>query len=597
MNRFTETAATAAASLTLLGLGLAPAAHADTTLPHKGKSDAIVARALAAKPTTGWQSVILKTQGDLTPAHKAQIQQLGGYVYRHLPLIESAAVRVPARNLAKLAALPFVAHLSSDAQVRKYDDFTFEHSRANVAFDDSGASGAGVAVAVLDSGIDPVLDLNDGTKPRILDSKDYVNGAAAGNGDKCGHGTHVAGIIAGNGAASTGRGYYRTFYGIARRASLLDIRVLDAQGQGNVSDIIRAIDYVLDYNRSSRNTIKVRVINLSLGHLPSESYVTDPLCQAVEKAYRAGLVVVCAAGNNGRSQDTQDAALNNEGYGAAYGTISSPGNSPYVITVGATKRDPSNPKGRAHDRIATYSSRGPSRLDFVLKPDLVAPGNKVIATAAAGTSYLVSAYGTTNTVSIQEYSNKSSLRTSNTYFRLSGTSMAAPVVSGAVALMLQKQPNLSPDTVKARLMLSADKMTFPDGTADPCTFGAGYLNVPAALQNTYSAVPGVPTLSPVLAPSVDPSNPGVSLFADSSLDATRAIWGKLYTVDDLRAVWGYRAVWGNSVLVDADRAIWGGNTLDSSRAIWGKNVWFDRAVWGTSVLADADLSQNVLAGE
>src|SRR5207237_2665248 len=124
----------------------------------------------------------------------------------------------------------------------------------------------------------------------------------------------------------------------------------------------------------NRRHYNIRVMNLSAGHVVGESYKTDPLCMAVEKAWKAGIVVVCAAGNSGRVNSSQSVGLDNEGYGAAYGSIESPGNSACCITVGATK---SVDGDRAHDKIPAYSSRGPSRLDFVLKPDLVAPGHRL----------------------------------------------------------------------------------------------------------------------------------------------------------------------------------------------------------------------------
>ena len=129
--------------------------------------------------------------------------------------------------------------------------------------------------------------------------------------DCCGHGTHVAGIIAGNGATSTGSQYYRTFYGIARNANLVSVRVLDQNGQGSVSTVISGLQWVVA-NKAKYN---IRVINLSLGHPVGESYTTDPLCQAVEAAWKAGIVVVCAAGNNGRANAAQHRGRGQRGLG------------------------------------------------------------------------------------------------------------------------------------------------------------------------------------------------------------------------------------------------------------------------------------------
>src|SRR5262249_43611400 len=154
--------------------------------------------------------------------------------------------------------------------------------------------------------------------------------------DLLGHGTHVAGIIAGNGYNSAGLTYYHTFYGIARRANIVNVRVLDDQGLGTVSNVIAGIGWVVG-NKAGYN---IRVLNMPLGNPVFESYTTDPLNQAVEAAWKAGIVVVCSAGNDGRVSDFVD-TLNhpeNEGYGTNYGSINVPGNDPYVITVGAMKQ-------------------------------------------------------------------------------------------------------------------------------------------------------------------------------------------------------------------------------------------------------------------
>ncbi len=302
------------------------------------------------------------------------------------------------------------------------------------------------------------------------------------------------GIIAGNGHESTGSQYTHTFRGIAPQANLVSVRVLDSQGQGTVSDIIAGLQWCV----GNKNTYKIRVINLSLGHPVGESYTTDPLCQAAEAAYKAGIVVVCAAGNDGRATTTQLAAQANEGWGTKYGSIDSPGNDPFVITVGAIK----NTDGfRADDHIATYSGRGPSRLDMVMKPDLVAPGNRVVSLEADNAAYLYQKY-IINQIPVSSYSTSASTVSSPAYYTLSGTSMAAPVVAGAVALMLEKYPTLTPDTVKARLMLSADKWADPQGNADPFTYGAslGQATMDALLEagliepKGRKEAPGRPTL-------------------------------------------------------------------------------------------------------
>jgi serine protease AprX len=545
--------------------------------PLKGKCDQFLAKNNTCGAIHGWTNVIVRVDGSLSEARLAQLKALSADPYRQLPLIHSVAIAVPTRNLERLAALPFVSHLSKDVAVRKYDEFTVGSSEAGAAWQSPyNLSGNGVTVAVVDSGVHSLLDLNVpgllGTgllsSNRIAASVNFVPGTSSAD-DTCGHGTHVSGIIAGNGQSSSGLGCYHTYYGIAPKAKVVNVRVLDQKGQGTVSQVVSGIQWCV----SNKSKYSIRVLNLSLGHPVGESSTTDPLCQAVEQAWKSGIVVVCAAGNDGRMNDSVTNGMDNEGYGTEYGSIQCPGNDPYVVTVGATK---SIDGKRADDKIATYSSRGPSRLDLVLKPDIIAPGNKIVSTLAPN-SYLDANYSKTNQVPLLSYVLGLLGANANKYFVLSGTSMASPVVAGAAALMLQAQPTLTPDTIKARLMISADKWLRPDGTADPCTYGAGYLNIPAALSSRVVATQ--PAMSPTLS---EDSSGNVYINMDRALWGS-SIWGT--GVADLRAVWGTRAIWGSSV-----------NTIDASRAVWGTSVWSDRAVWGTTSGA-VDLSSKAIVGD
>jgi len=550
------------------------------------KYDAVIADRVSrpAKPGNKHSKIRLIVQFTAAPtaAQESALKALGADIYRRLPIIHSAAMSLPVRNTCRLAALPYVRHISADSAVAKCDEFTVGHSCADVAYGQYGVDGTGVTVAVIDSGIHLGNDLKDKKgASRLVAQVSFVNGQSPD--DACGHGTHVAGIIAGNGVNSTGSGYYRTFYGIARNTPLVNVRVLDQTGQGNVSDVLAGIQWVV----ANRSKYKIRVVNLSLGHPVGESYTTDPLCLAVEAAVNSGIVVVCAAGNDGRLTPTVSPNVtDNEGYGAAYGSIQSPANDPLVITVGAMKI-PGNGNGngsanRNADKIATYSSRGPSRLDFVLKPDIVAPGNQVISLDADG-SYLDNYAGNANDIRNREYKTHGDNKWSNTYFRLSGTSMAAPVVAGAAALMLQANPQLDPNTVKARLMISADKWNGQDGTADPCTYGAGYINIPAALQCTVVATQ--PAISPSLVQNADGSvTVDESRILWGTSTASRVIWGAS-GVNDLRVVWGSRVIWGSSA-----------NVLSASRVIWGASVWGDRVIWGASS-SSVDLTSTAINGE
>ncbi len=343
--------------------------------PDTSKTDRPLGQILASHRTSGFSSVIARTHGPLTPVQQAQLTALGADVTARLPIIHSLALRLPTRNLGRLAALPFVTHLSSDGVIKKCDEFTAGSSGADTAYTSYGLDGTGIGVAVVDSGVHvtPDLDVPKSQAPgpgrgpgrgpdpapahRVVGTSGSIvaySGPAypavnALNGplvatnlpqttgipyDLCGHGTHVAGIIAGNGAWSTGVGTTHHYYGIARNANIIDVRVLDEHGQGTVSGVVAGIRWAV----TNKAALKIRVMNLSLGHPVGESYTTDPLCQAVEAAYKAGIVVVCAAGNDGRANGVNDPTQSNEGWGTAYGSISSPGTTPTSSPSGRPNR-------------------------------------------------------------------------------------------------------------------------------------------------------------------------------------------------------------------------------------------------------------------
>lgn len=353
-------------------------------------------------------------------------------VVRRLP--NGAVLLVNSSELADVASDVGVAHLSGDVPVRTWlsvsnQSTAADQTRAGTSgFLGIGAlaavNGKGVTVAVVDSGINTK---HTALANKVIASVSTVTGDPS-TGDAFGHGTHVAGIIAGLSTTTT------PFYtgGIAPGASLVNVRVLGADGTGLTSDVIDGIDWVIAH----KSAYNIRVINLSLGHPVFESCSLDPLCQEVQKAVNAGIVVVAAAGNYGKNDAGQ----------MVLGSIASPGNSPYAITVAAlnTWATPS----RGDDTVATFSSRGPTAYDLAVKPDVAAPGVKIVSLQANG-SALPTMFPSIHVAGSGN----------NAYMYLSGTSMAAPMVSGGVALLLQGTPGLSPSQVKLALQNGATYMT------------------------------------------------------------------------------------------------------------------------------------------
>lgn len=399
--------------------------------------------------TEEWQSVLGQYEGDL----RQPLPNLG-LVVAELPL---ARIRALAQNRA-------IAYLAPDRPVASLGHIENTTGAAQVRSLVSGTTldGRGIGIAILDSGIDVKHQLNKtfSGHPGIAFAKDFTPNKNTG--DQFAHGTHVASLAAGDaGAGLWSNGSYN---GIAPGAKLLNLRVLGNDGRGLASYVIAAIDWCIA-NKAAYN---IRVINLSLGTPPRDSYRTDPLCLAARRAFNAGIVVVASAGNNGRAADG----------GKLYGTINAPGTEPTAITVGAVNAFGTD--GRNDDRITTFSSRGPTRgfttdangvrqYDNLIKPDLVAPGNKLIA-ACADKSFLPQNYPTLRATTVGASADQ--------LLYLSGTSMSAPLVSGAVALMLQANPSLTPNLVKAILMYSAQ----PLAQANTLEQGAGLLNIEGAVR-------------------------------------------------------------------------------------------------------------------
>jgi len=292
-------------------------------------------------------------------AVQALIERHGLQVERRLR--SGAVVSVDQATMASLSADPAVSALAADRPVYSTMSVTTEATGAQqvwAGLEQVGRyTGRGIGIAVIDSG----LTESGALRGRVAVHVDFVDGARGAGRDFYGHGTHIAGVIAGNSGAPGG------FRGMAPGAHIINLRVLAADGSGQSSDVLEAIDWTIE----NKARYGIRVLNVSLGHPAFEPAADDPLVQAVERAVRAGIVVVCSAGNLGKHPVTGQPII---------GAVNSPGNSPSVITVGAlnTKGTPQ----RSDDEVATYSSRGPTYGDGFVKPDLVAPGNRIVSLGA-----------------------------------------------------------------------------------------------------------------------------------------------------------------------------------------------------------------------
>ncbi|MGA8066943.1 MAG: S8 family serine peptidase, partial [Terriglobales bacterium] len=372
-------------------------------------------------------------------------------LHHHFENVRQSAGRLTRSEIERLANDPEVEFIAPDSPVKAFGLDRGPESIGAYAAYAAGQTGNGVGVAVIDSGItysNCDYSYQCKTDNRFLGQMSFVTSldgtsTAPNDGqDYFGHGSHVASILAGSGVFSTSYidswGITPTYWihGVAAGANVISLRVLDSKGSGTDSMVIAAIDWAI----SNKESMNIRVINLSLGRPFTVSYKKDPLCQAAEQAWKAGIVVVVAAGNYGRSSPATE----------GYGTITAPGNDPLVITVGAV-----NTRGTTNIEdhvVASYSSKGPTAIDHIAKPDLVAPGNKIYATQCQSCP-LIASYPA-NKVPDTDYASVPAgwSPASSWYFTLSGTSMATPMVAGAAAILIAEHPSLTPDQVKARLM-------------------------------------------------------------------------------------------------------------------------------------------------
>jgi serine protease AprX len=526
--------------------------------------------ALAGSP----MSVIVRAEAGARFAADAAVRSLGGRIDLRLDIISGFAATVPRSAIPVLARTPGVLSVSPNARVRlmaQVDGYdpnwatpvgswkrNIEAIKAKDVWK-AGYLGQGIDVALIDSGVAPV----QGIKDHLLYGPDLSFESQADNLpnlDTFGHGTHMAGIIAGRDSTiQAGRedeDLDKAFVGVAPKARIVSIKVATSSGATDVSQVIAAIDWVVQHRDT--NGLNIRVLNLSFGTDGTQSYVIDPMTYAAEVAWRKGIVVVVSAGNSNFGSNR----LNNPAY------------DPFVIAVGADDTKGTNdPKD---DVVPSWSARGlPSR-----RPDLVGPGKSVVSLRSGG-SYV-------------DLKHAEAEIGNSRFFKGSGTSEAAAAVSGAAALLLSQRPSLTPDQVK--YLLTSTAVTLPNADAEGQ--GAGLINVKAAkdagtpsLTNAKQAfTPATGTGSLELARgSVHVSDGGVDLTGESDIFGTRfdsETWAPHSLSGD---TWSGGA-WNGTTWTGTT---WSGNTWSGNT--WSGNTWSGNT-WSGNTWSGNTWSGNTWSG-
>lgn len=476
----------------------------------------------------------------------------GGQAGRQLPSVGALVAEVANTAIAGLAGNPQVAWIRTDHPVFPTLQRTGAAVAAAAARETFDLTGKGIGIAVIDSGITGWHDdlyLTDAksprAEPRVVHFRDFTRPSSSRVWtsdqpiDEYGHGTHVVGVIAGNGYDSGGA---RT--GMAPGAHLVGLKVLDAQGYGYISDVIAAIDYAI----AIKDVYDIRIVNLSVASGVFESYHTDPLALAARRAVEAGIVVIAAAGNLGEDEAGE----------AQWGGITCPGNAPWVLTVGAASHQGTRPRG--NDTLARFSSRGPTSIDFAAKPDLVAPG--------VGTESLSDPHSTLYSVYADYLLDGTRDTPYKPYLSLTGTSMAAPVVTGAVALLLEANPDLTPNAVKAILQYTAEVRD-----------GESHLAQGAGLLNTLGAIRMARFFAE---PKHRLPEPGDVIEQEYVEWSGHIIWGNHRVTSGIPLpganAWSVDVMWGSEATSGGQPIVWGLRTGDN--IVWSTGSG-DNIVWST----------------
>jgi len=535
--------ASALGALAALAAAAALAAPAPASPPAPASAPATVA-------------VLVRERAPETDAAERLVRASGGEVTRALGLIDGFAARVPRAALPALRAAPAIQHLWHDAPVRPAmahesgldvpESLEYDDDAPNAVWprairlagegdggEDDEDEGGRATVALLDTGVTRVPDLEDRVVARADLTPDH-DGV-----DRYGHGTHMAGVIAGNGASSDGQ-----WPGVAPDARLVSVKVAGWDGAADVSTVIAGLQWIA----ANRARFRIRVLALAFGTDGRQSYRVDPLDYAVERLAAAGVLVVAAAGN--------------QGPGAA--TVTKPGDDPFVLTVGAA--DLRETATTADDVVAGFSSRGPTQDGFA-KPDLVAPGTTIVSNRSRGST--VDAF-------------RPAARVGDRHFKGTGTSQAAAIVAGVAARMFAAEPELGVDEAKAALIGTAGgALAGREGA------GAGLVDAAAAVEAARSrrfrdARPHAGVAWSSGLGSIEAARGSGRVYAD--LDGNRVAELVAGEIDVLGAPWDLGTLsqrWGPLTAVQSGWEVrpWTGPT-------WGGAAW-EPQYWGAGSYGEA----------
>jgi serine protease AprX len=514
----------------LVVLAAAFSAPSFTKNPASSKATGVASTPLVrladAHPAQRVEAIVQFENGVSLAGARGSVRSEGGRVIADLPIINGLAASMTASNAVALSHRRGVRVVSLNAAVKKNAGTVggIDTSLLQTSYNESiqspkawsSATGKGGGVAVVDTGIAgtlPDFRTSDSDSTSRVVASVATNPYATSDNDSYGHGTHVAGIIGGDSNSRPSDDPLKGDYvGVAPDSNLISVKVADEKGDATLLDVIYGLQFVVD----NKSTYNIRVVNLSLESTQPQSYKTDPLDAAVEAAWFNGIVVVAAAGNRGTADDAVDYA---------------PGNDPYVISVGGV--DDQGTKNTIDDAVASWSSNGTTQ-DGYSKPDVLAPGAHIVSNLAPKSAFA---------------SLCPSCIVDGEYIRAGGTSMAAPMVSGAVADMLQARPGLTPNQVKAAVLANGRKVlssSVDEVSVNNLVFGY------------------VPT-----------TNPNAGLTPNTMIDA------KTGNIDYSRSSWS-RSSWSRSSWSRSSwsRSSWScacsrtkTGTIDPTRSSWSRSSW------------------------